>query len=123
VRNGYLPEREVQTEIGQISLKVPRARDRKLDHESGAIHFTSSLLPSYPWKTKSMEELIPWISLKGVSTSDFTEALGALLREDVPGLSASTISRLKDVWHEDLEEWQNRNLSSKRSVYIWAYGI
>jgi putative transposase len=123
VRNGYLPERDIQTGIGQISVKVPRVRDRQPDRESGPIRFTSCLLPPYLRKTKSMEELIPWLYLKGVSTGDFTEALAALLGEDAPGLSASTISRLKDIWQEDLEEWQKRDLSHKRYVYIWADGI
>jgi putative transposase len=123
VRNGYLPEREVQTGIGQIPVKVPRARDRQPDHESGAIRFSSSLLPPYLRKTRSMEELIPWLYLKGISTGDFTEALAALVGQDAPGLSAATISRLKDIWHEDLENWQKRDLSSKRYVYIWADGI
>jgi transposase-like protein len=123
VRNGYLPERNIQTGIGRISVKVPRARDREPDHESGPIRFTSSLLPPYLRKTKSMEELIPWLYLKGVSTGDFTEALTALVGRDAPGVSASTISRLKDIWQEDLKEWQKRELSSKRYVYIWADGI
>jgi putative transposase len=70
-----------------------------------------------------MEELIPWLYLKGISTSDFTEALAALLGRDAAGLSASTISRLKDIWQEDLEHWQKQDLSSKRYVYIWADGI
>jgi putative transposase len=78
VRNGYLPERDIQTGIGQISVKVPRARDRQPDREPGAIRFTSSLLPPYLRKTKSMEELIPWLYLKGISTGDFSEALARL---------------------------------------------
>jgi putative transposase len=123
VRNGYLPEREIQTGIGQIPVKVPRARDRQPDRESGPIRFTSCLLPPYLRKTKSMEELIPWLYLKGISTNDFTEALAALLGEDAPGLSASTISRLKTIWQEDLNTWQKRDLSSKRYVYIWVDGI
>lgn len=123
VRNGYLPERDIQTGIGHVAVKVPRARDRQPDHESGPIRFTSSLLPPYLRKTKSMEELIPWLYLKGISTSDFTEALAALLGEDAPGLSAATISRLKSIWQEDLEQWQKRDLSHKRYVYIWADGI
>jgi len=123
VRNGYLPERGVQTGIGQIPVKVPRARDRNPDHESRPLRFTSSLLPPYLRKTKSMEELIPWLYLKGISTSDFTEALSALLGKDAPGLSPSTISRLKDIWQEDMDTWQKRNLSHKRYVYIWADGI
>ena len=123
VRNGYLPERDIQTGIGPVAVKVPRARDRQPDHESGPIRFNSSLLPPYLRKTKSMEELIPWLYLKGISTNDFTEALSALVGKDAPGLSASTISRLKSIWQEDLEQWQKRDLSHKRYVYIWADGI
>ena len=123
VRNGYLPEREIQTGIGPVTAKVPRARDRQADHESGPIRFKSSLLPPYLRKTKSMEELIPWLYLKGISTGDFTDALAALVGKDAPGLSAPTISRLKSIWQEDLEQWQKRDLSHKRYVYIWADGI
>jgi len=123
VRNGYLPERDIQTGIGHVAVKVPRARDRQPDRESGPIRFTSSLLPPYLRKTKSMEELIPWLYLKGISTGDFTDALAALVGQDAPGLSASTISRLKSIWQEDLEQWQKRDLSHKRYVYIWADGI
>ena len=122
-RNGYLPEREIQTGIGPLPVKVPRARDRQPDEESGSIRFTSSLLPPYLRKTRSMEELIPWLYLKGVSTGDFSEALAALVGKDALGLSASTVSRLKSVWQEDLEKWQSRDLSRKRYVYIWADGI
>jgi len=123
VRNGYLPERQIQTGIGPVPVKVPRARDRQPDDESGPIRFKSSLLPPYLRKTRSMEELIPWLYLKGVSTNDFTEALAALVGKDAPGLSASTISRLKSIWQEDLDQWQKRDLSHKRYVYIWADGI
>lgn len=123
VRNGYLPERDIQTGIGPVAVKVPRARDRHPSSDSGPIRFKSSLLPPYLRKTKSMEELIPWLYLKGISTNDFTEALAALIGKDSPGLSSSTISRLKDIWQEDLEHWQKRNLSHKRYAYIWADGI
>ena len=70
-----------------------------------------------------MEELIPWLYLKGISTNDFSEALSALVGKDAPGLSAPTISRLKAIWQEDLEKWQKRDLSHKRYVYIWADGV
>ena len=122
-RNGYLPEREIQTGIGQVPVKVPRVRDRQPENESGRIRFNSSILPPYLRKTKSMEELIPWLYLKGVSTGDFSEALAALVGKDAPGLSASTISRLKSVWQQDLELWQKRDLTGKRYAYIWADGI
>ena len=123
VRNGYLPERDVQTGIGPVPVKVPRARDRQPEQDSESIQFNSSILPRYMRKTKSMEELIPWLYLKGISTNDFTEALSALVGKDAPGLSAPTISRLKTIWKEDLEKWQKRDLSHKRYVYIWADGV
>ena len=123
VRNGYLPEREIQSGIGPIPVKMPRARDRQPHQGSEPIRFTSSLLPPYLRKTRSMEDLIPWLYLKGVSTNDFSEALSALVGKEAPGLSAPTISRLKAVWKQDLERWQKRDLSLKRYVYIWADGV
>jgi transposase-like protein len=123
VRNGHLPERDIQTGIGQVSVKAPRARDRNPDPVSGPIRFKSSLLPPYLRKTRSMEALIPWLYLKGISTNDFTEALAALVGKDSPGLSAPTISRLKSIWEEDLENWQKRDLSHEQYAYIWADGI
>ena len=122
-RNGYLPERKVQTGIGPVTVKAPRLRDRQSDNETERIRFTSSILPPYLRRTKSMEELIPWLYLKGISTGDFSEALAALVGKDAPGLSAPTVSRLKIIWQDDLEQWQKRDLSDKRYVYIWADGI
>lgn len=121
-RNGYLPEREVQTGIGPVSVKVPRARDRN-PASIDKVKFTSALLPPYLRKTKSMEELIPWLYLKGISTGDFNDALAAIVGKDSPGLSPSTVSRLKAVWEDEYEKWHKRDLSSKRYVYIWADGI
>ena len=122
-RNGYLPEREIQTGIGPVRVKAPRACDRKGDRGKNKIKFSSNILPVYLRKTKSMETLIPWLYLKGISTGDFTEALAALVGQDAPGLSASTISRLKTVWEDEYQQWQNRDLSSNHYVYIWADGI
>jgi putative transposase len=107
VRNGYLPEREVQTGIGAVRVQVPRVRDR-----SGAgIRFHSALLPPSIRRSKSLEALLPWLYLKGVSTGDFSEALQALLGPDAPGLSPATLSRLKQGWQEELLQWQRRDLS------------
>ena len=123
VRNGYLPEREIQTGIGQVQVKAPRIRDRQPDPIKGRIRFTSAILPPYLRKTKSIETLLPWLYLKGVSTGDFTDALAALLGKDAPGLSAATISRLKTVWQDEYNQWQQRDLSNKRYVYFWVDGI
>lgn len=113
MRNGYLPERDVQTGIGPVTVKMPRVRDRSATGEN-RIQFSSSILPPYVRKTKSLEALIPWLYLKGVSTGDFSEALVALLGRDAPGLSPATVSRLKASWQEDLDAWQGRDLSKKR---------
>lgn len=119
VRNGHLPERQLQTGVGQVAVKMPRVRDRSGSH----VQFSSQILPPYLRRTKSIEELLPWLYLKGVSTGGFSEALSALLGPDAPGLSPSTISRLKDVWKDDLADWQTRDLSGRRFVYWWVDGV
>ncbi|MBE7455137.1 MAG: IS256 family transposase [Planctomycetia bacterium] len=85
--------------------------------------FTSKILPPYLRRTRSIEELIPWLYLKGISTGDFSEALMALLGPDAPGLSASTVVRLKESWQADYEAWSKRSLADKRYVYFWVDGI
>jgi len=122
VRNGHLPERDVQTGIGPVPVRAPRIRDRQ-GCGPERIAFTSAILPPYLRKTRSMEQLIPWLYLKGVSTGDFADALSALVGKDAPGLSAATISRLKTIWEQDLQQWQKRDLSGKRYVYFWVDGI
>jgi putative transposase len=118
VRNGYLPERPIQTGIGEVLVKAPRVRDRV-----GELKFNSSLLPPYLRRTRSLDELLPWLYLKGLSSSDFSGALTALLGPAAPGLSAATICRLKEVWRLEYEQWRQRNLSDKEYVYVWADGI
>jgi putative transposase len=108
-RNGYMRERTVQTGIGDIEVRAPRAADRR--KSGGAkIRFTSSILPPYLRRSKNIEEMLPWLYLKGITTGDFGEALAALLGKNAPGLSSSTISRLKEVWQGELKEWQQRSL-------------
>jgi len=121
VRNGYLPERTIQTGVGPVNVKQPRVRDRR--NEGAREKFTSAILPPYLRKTKSIEELLPWLYLKGVSTGDFSEALSALLGPDSPGLSATTITRLVSAWQEEHREWSKRSLEGKEYVYVWADGI
>jgi putative transposase len=118
VRNGYLPERTIQTGIGDVAVKAPRVRDR-----IGRLRFSSSILPPYLRRTKTIEELLPWLYLKGISTGGFSEALAALLGRDAPGLSAGTISRLKAVWQDEHAHWDKRSLAHKRYVYLWVDGI
>jgi transposase-like protein len=119
VRNGYLPEREILTGIGSVTIRVPKVRDKS----GQGIKFNSTLLPPYLRKTRSVEEVLPWLYLKGISTGDFQEALQALFGSDAKGLSASAISRCKQIWEEEHESWSRRSLKNKQYVYIWADGV
>lgn len=118
VRNGYLPERSIQTGIGAVTVRAPRVRDR-----AGELKFSSSLLPPYLRRTRSLDELLPWLYLKGLSSSDFSGALTALLGPAAPGLSAATICRLKEIWRLEYEQWRQRSLRDKEYVYVWVDGI
>lgn len=121
VRNGYLPERKLVTGLGEVKVQQPRVHDRRPQDDRE--HFSSKLLPSYLRKTKSIEELIPYLYLKGISTGGFQEALSAILGPDCPGLSATTIVRLKAVWEQEYKEWSRRSLEGQEYVYVWADGI
>ena len=121
VRNGSLPEREILTGVGPIAVSQPRVRDKRSPANRELL--TAGILPKYLRKTKSIEELIPWLYLKGISTNDFPEALQSLLGMDAKGLSASTVTRLKAVWEDEYAEWSKRSLAGKRYVYMWADGI
>ena len=124
VRHGHLPEREVMTGIGPVPVRQPRVRDRGAAAGDGQRHrFTPTILPPYARRSKSLEVLIPILYLKGISTGDFEEALAALLGKDAPGLSAATISRLKEAWTDEHNRWKRRDLSTRRYVYVWADGI
>jgi transposase-like protein len=122
VRHGHLPEREIMTGIGPVAVRQPRVRDREAA-EGERIRYSPSIVPPYARRSKSLEVLIPLLYLKGISSGDFEEALAALVGKDAPGLSASTIARLKEVWTEEHARWQKRDLSAKRYVYCWADGI
>ena len=123
VRNGHAPEREIQTGIGPISVRRPKLRDRGDGAGGERIRFTWKVLPPFLRRTKNVEELLPWLYLKGVSTGQFDEALTALLGPDAPGLSASTVRRLVATWQQEHERWQRRDLAGRRFVYLWADGV
>ena len=123
VRNGYAPEREIQTGIGPIAVRRPKLRDRGDGAAGERIRFTSKVLPPFLRRTRNVEELLPWLYLKGVSTGQFEEALTALLGPDAPGLSATTVRRLVATWQQEHERWQRRDLSTRRYVYVWADGV
>ena len=122
VRNGHLPSREILTGAGPLPVQQSRVRDKSPVKENRVV-FSPSVLPPYLKKSKAIEELIPWLYLKGVSTGDFSEALQALVGEQAKGLSANVIVKLKETWSQEYEEWTRRDLTGKEYVYIWADGI
>lgn len=119
VRNGYLPERAIQTGLGDITVKIPKVRDRS----GQGIKFNSQLVPPYLKRTRNMEDFIPWLYLRGISSGDMQSALEALLGKEAKGLSASTVSHLKKQWESDYDRWRQRDLSKRHYVYVWADGI
>ncbi len=118
VRNGYMPERELITGMGPIRIRQPRVDNRQIRKNDEAERFSSKILPRYMRRVPSIDNLIPVLYLKGVSTGDFSEALVAILGEGVRGLSATNIVRLKQSWETDYHEWSKRELLDKEYVYL-----
>ncbi|OAI21786.1 IS256 family transposase [Methylomonas koyamae] len=119
VRNGYQPEREIQTGIGPVSVKVPKVRAK--DGQSAT--FRSALVPPYVRKTRSLSAALPWLYLKGISTGEMEAALEVLVGSEAKGLSASTVARLKRDWAAEYTDWRATRLDRDQWVYVWADGI
>lgn len=119
VRNGYLPEREIQTGIGPVKVKVPKVRSK----DGKPVTFRSALVPPYVRKSRSVEAALPWLYLKGISSGEMEAALEVLVGPDARGMSASTVSRLKQVWAKEYQSWRNTPLDKDQWVYLWADGV
>lgn len=121
VRNGYLPERGIQTGIGEVKVTVPRVRDR--ERIKNEIQFCSSIVPHYLRRSIKMQEFLPLLYLKGISTGDFKDALTPLIGDIAQHISPGVISRLKERWEEEYEHWNRRSLSGDSYAYWWVDGI
>lgn len=117
-RNGYLPPRDILTGIGSLNIRQPRVRDKRANER-----FSSALIRKYKRRATSLDAVIPELYLRGISTNNFSEALTALFGEKAPGLSAATVTRLKEVWEKEYQSWQARRFDGNCYVYIWADGI
>ncbi len=122
IKNGKLPAREILTGAGPVEIRQGRVRDNHPDPQQ-RVRFAPTVLPAYLRRTSAIEDLIPWLYLKGVSTGDFNEALQALLGGNATGLSANTVVRLKEKWSSEYDQWSRRSLVDKEYVYVWADGI
>ena len=123
VRHGHGPNRAIQTGVGPVEVRRAKVRDRGEVGAEEKIRFTSSILPKWARRTKSLDALLPVLYLRGVSTGDFQEVLAALLGKDAPNLSPAVITRLTAEWQADYDAWQKRDLSARRYVYVWADGV
>lgn len=124
VRNGYAPERTIMTGVGAVTIQRPRVDERAaVERNPEHKRFQSGVLPRFLRRTPTMEGVVATLYLKGLSTNDFDEALKAIYGEDAGRLSPSTVTRLKDVWHDEYEQWRKRKLSSTQYAYIWADGV
>jgi len=123
VRHGHGPERMIQTGIGPVAVSRVKIRDRGAASDENRVRFSSSILPKWARRSRSLDALLPVLYLRGVSTGDFQEALAALLGRDAPNLSPSVIARLSAEWQAEYERWQGRDLSARRYVYVWADGV
>ncbi len=119
VRNGHLPERELQTGLGPVTVKIPKVRSKTGE----PVTFRSALVPPYVRKTRSLEAALPWLYLKGISSGEMDEALKVLIGPEAKGLSASTVSRLKQIWGQEYRNWCDGPLDKDRWVYVWADGV
>jgi transposase-like protein len=119
VRNGYLPERQIVTGLGPVPVKVPRVRDRTGE----GVRFESRLAPQYVRRAASIDAVLPWLYLRGISQADVGPALEALLGPKVASLSSGVVGKLKQGWLDEYRAWNKRDLSNERWVYVWADGV
>ena len=123
VRHGHGPEREILTGIGPVPVRRAKVRDRGANSAGERIRFSSAILPRFARRTRSVDAVLPVLYLRGLSSGDFQEALGALLGKQAGGLSPQALSRLKAEWATELKRWQGQDLSARHYVYLWADGI
>jgi transposase-like protein len=122
VRNGRRPARTIVTGSGTIEVEAPRVNDKRVI-DGARPRFTSKILPPYMRRSPKVDEVLPILYLRGLSTGDFREAIPALLGEDAAGLSSTTITRLTNQWESEHEEFQKQDLSDREYVYVWVDGI
>ena len=123
VRHGHGPERQILTGIGLVPVRRAKLRDRGAVDPDERIRFTSALLPLFARRTRSLDAVLPVLYLRGISSGDFQEALSALLGREAPALSAQALARLKAEWAGEHDRWRQRDLSTRRYVYLWADGV
>ena len=120
VKSGFHPRRQVQTGVGSIVVRMPKVRSNTAE----PVTFRSSLMPPYLRRAKRLEEFLPYLYLRGISSGDMADVLRVLVGDaQARGFSAGAVSRLKQVWEDEYKQWIQGDLSRERWVYVWADGI
>src|SRR3989304_626468 len=117
VHNGQAQERTVTLGAGVVKIQAPRVNDRRPEHRS-----PSRILPPYMRRSPRLEEALPVLYLRGLSTGDFSQALPVLLGPEAAGLSPTPLNRLTTIWQEEDQAWRQRSLAGKDYIYVWADG-
>jgi transposase-like protein len=124
VRNGRARERRVTVGSGTVAVRAPRVNDKRIDEQTGARQkFSSRILPAYARRSPKVNDVLPVLYLRGLSTGDFRPALEQLLGEDAAGLSPSTISRLCKDWEGEHDRFRTRSLRFARYAYLFVDGV
>jgi putative transposase len=124
VRNGRARERRVTVGSGTVALQAPRVNDKRIDEQTGKRQrFSSKILPAYARRSPKVNDVLPVLYLRGLSTGDFRPALEQLLGEDAAGLSPSTISRLCKDWEAEHARFRTRSLRFHRYAYLFVDGV
>src|SRR5215204_3451043 len=124
VRNGRARERKVTIGSGTVPVQAPRVNDKRLDEDTGERQkFSSKILPAYARRSPKVNDVLPVLYLRGLSTGDFRPALEQLLGQDAAGLSPSTISRLCKDWEAEHQRFRTRSLRFHRYAYLFVDGV
>src|SRR4051812_20456118 len=124
VRNGRARERKVTVGSGTVAIRAPRVNDKRVDAQTSERQkFSSQILPAYARRSPKVNDVLPVLSLRGLSTGDFRPALEQLLGEDAAGLSPSAISRLCKDWEAEHERFCTRSLRFHRYAYWFVDGV
>jgi putative transposase len=124
VRNGRARERRITVGSGTVPIRAPRVNDKRVDEETGERNrFSSKILPAYARRSPKVDDVLPVLYLRGLSTGDFRPALEQLLGEDAAGLSPSTISRLCKDWEAEHQRFRQRSLRFHRYAYWFVDGV
>lgn len=103
-RNGYYPERTVNTDYGQMDVRVPRDRNNEIE---------SDLLPKYARNINGFEEKVIKMYGLGMSDKQIQEQIDELFGCK---LSADMISDITDKIIPEIQDWQKRKLDKMYPV-------